>query len=267
MVADGKQTEFLFAHLEDLADDAEKGILRASEFYSPAELVLVRRWITSRGKRECARVWGGYGAADRARVYFLPDYMTAEQDGTSLPELLRSYGHDDPTAVLKISGSGFRVLSHRDYMGSVLSLGIERDVTGDIVVHGDSEAYLFCDRAIAPYITENLCKIANDAATVLEAPVPEGSFGEKQFREMRDTVASLRLDAIVASACNLSRENAKRAVTGGSCELNYEQTVSPDAEVEVGDVFSIRGYGKYTLASCGGENARGRLRIVIHKYV
>lgn len=266
MSAENKQTEFLFAHLQDLFDDAGKGIFRASEFYSPAELVHIRRWTASRGRSTCARIWGGFGAADRARVYFFPDYMEAEDD-VILPELLSMYGHEDPTAVLRIDGSGFRVLSHRDYMGSVLSLGIERDTLGDIVVCGEHTAYLFCDRTIAPYIIENLRKIANDAVCTAEAPVPEGSFGEKQYKELRDTVASLRLDAIVASACGISRENAKKAVTGGLCEHNYIETCSPDAEMEIGDVFSIRGYGKYKLAFCGGENARGRLRICIHKYV
>lgn len=266
MSESNKQTEFLFAHLEDLCEDAQKGIFRASEFYSPAELLHVRRWISSRGRGAIARVWGGYGDADRARVYFLPDYMTADGDAP-ISKTLSLYGHEDPTAVLRIEGSGFRVLSHRDYMGTVLSLGIERDTTGDIVVYGDHTAYLFCDRTIAPYITENLRKIANDAAAVTEAPLPGGSFGVKQYKEMRDTVASLRLDAVVASACSLSRENAKRAVSGGLCELNHEQVCSPDAEMEAGDVFSVRGYGKYKLASCGGENARGRLRICIHKYV
>ncbi len=266
MSASDKQTEFVFARLQDLRDEAEKGIFRASCFYSPAELVLVRRWIASSGACACARVWGGYGEAERARVYFLPDYMQTEDD-IPIPGLLCMFGHDDPTEVIRIDGSGFRALTHRDYMGTVLSLGIERDTIGDIVVHGDHTAYVFCDRAIAPYITDNLRKIANDAARAMPSPLPEGSFGEKKYKELRDTVASLRLDAVVAAACNLSRESAKRAVEEGACELNYEQTCSPDAALTAGDVFSVRGCGKFRLASCGGENARGRLRICIHKYV
>ena len=260
-----KQTEFLFAHLQDMADGAEKGIFRVSGFFSPAELVHVRRWIASSGNT-CAHVHGGYSNAERARVYFLPEYMTAE-DGADLSQTLSDYGYDDPTVILRIEGSGFRELSHRDFMGSVLSLGIERSVIGDIVADGRFAAYMFCDRAIAGFVCENLTKIANDAAHVIVTSLPEGQFGEREYREIRDTVASLRLDAVVASACNLSRESAKRAVTGGMCELNHEQTLSPDAEISVGDVFSVRGCGKFRLASLGGENARGRLRICIHKYV
>ena len=259
-----KQTEYLYAHLRDLREDADKGMLRASGFYTPGELVLVRRWIASAG---CPRVlvYGGYEYAERARVYFLPEYMEYSQ-GESIAAQLADYGYDDPTVVLCIRASGFRSLSHRDFMGSVLSLGIERSTVGDIVCVSGDCAYLFCDRAISGYICDNLKKVANDAVIVQVSCVPEGRFGERQYTEIRDTVASLRMDAIVASACNISREAAKKTVTSGLCELNWETVDTPDAEVSAGDVFSIRGKGKYTLYRIDGENARGRLRIVIHKY-
>ncbi len=261
-----KQTDFLYAHLDDMAGEASRGIFRASAFFTPAELVLVRRWISSRGGSVNARIWGGYADAERARVYFLPDYMTEGADAL-LPELLSCYGYDDPTVLLKISGSGFRKLSHRDFMGTVLSLGIERDVVGDIVADGDCAAYVFVDFAIADYVCENLKKISNDAARAVRSAFPDAGIGGKRYKELRDTVASLRIDAIVASACNLSRETAKKTVAGGLCELNYELAVSPDATLCAGDVFSVRGYGKYKLAALDGENARGRLRVVIHKYI
>ena len=260
-----KETEFLYAHLEDLFRDSEKGIFRASEFFTPRELVLVRRWITSRGLWDNCCIYGGYESAERARVYFLCDYMSSDAEA-SLPELLADYGYDDPTVILRIDGSGFRSLSHRDFMGSILSLGIERDVIGDIVVEGEERAYLFCDSAIAEFILENLKKVARDGVKVARAALPEGDFGQKRYREIRDTVASLRLDCVVASACNISRDLAKRTVTSGVCEVNYETVESPDRDVSAGGVFSITGYGKYKLASVGDLNARGRLRIVIHKY-
>ena len=261
-----KQTEFLYARLCDMREYAQKGVFRTTQFFTPHELVLVRRWLSSDGKGANARIFGGYEHAERARVYFLPDYI-ADDDTLSVGELVENYGYEDPTVTLKVRASGFRKLSHRDYMGTVLSLGIERDSIGDIVVCSDSEAYLFCDRAIAEYIISSLTKIANDAARVETVPRPGGDFGERRFKTVRDTVASLRLDALVASAANLSRENAKKAVTSGICELNYESVTSPDAVMEQGDIFSIRGYGKFRLLSVDGENARGRLRISIQKYL
>ena len=265
MATNDKQIEFIYAHLDDLYRESEHGVFRVSEFYTPHELVFVRRWIASRGISDRARIFGGYESAERARVYFLCDYMIADDD-VSLARLLSDYGYDDPTVMLRINGSGFRALSHRDFMGSVLSLGIERDVIGDIVVDGDFCAYLFCERSISEYIIENLTKVARDGVKVSMTDLPEGEFGSRRYREIRDTVASLRVDCILAAALNMSREDAKRTVLSGLCEVNYECATTPDKEMSAGDVFSIRGYGKYKLASLGGENARGRLRIVIHKY-
>ena len=249
-----------------MVSDACAGIFRASAFFTPHELVLVRRWLSSEGRGTQFRIYGGYEHAERARVYFLPDFM--DDDGEcDAGELVCRYGYEDPTVAVRVRGSGFRRLTHRDYMGTVLSLGIERDSIGDIVVCSDHEAYVFCDRAISGYIVSSLTKIARDAAKAEIALVPEGRFGERQLEQKRDTVASLRLDAIVACAANMSRESAKSAVTTGLCELNYEQVTSPDAEVSVGDIFSIRGKGKFRLGSVDGENARGRLRIMLQKYI
>lgn len=261
-----KQTEFLYARLSDLRDGANSGIFRASAFFTPHELVLVKRWISAQGCASNARIYGGYEYAERARVYFLPDFM-ADDISENIGELVRAYGYDDPTVLLKISGSGFRKLSHRDYMGTVLSLGIERDSVGDIVVGSDSEAYIFCDRKVSGYIISELKKIARDAARVQEVSIPEGNFGERRYELLRDTVASLRFDAVVASCTNMSRDAAKKTVVSGFCELNYEQITSPDFEVNAGDVFSIRGKGKFRLRSVDGENARGRLRISVEKYI
>ncbi len=260
-----KETEFLYARLSDMEKDADKGIFRVSGFFSLAQLCKVKRWLASEGGRANVRIYGGYENAERARVYFFPDYMAGE--GSSPSVLLGDYGYEDPTAVLKISASGFRALTHRDFMGSILSLGIERDVIGDIVVTDEYTAYVFCCRTISDFIISGLKKVANDAVKVEECEAPGGEFGERKFEQIRDTVASCRLDAVVAAVCNLSRDAAKKLVCSGICELNYEQCGTPDTELKLGDVFSVRGKGKYKLHSLDGENARGRLRITVHKYI
>ncbi len=260
-----KEIEFLYARLSDLFERAEKGVVSVSPFYSPAELVSVRRWISRVGAGERAVIYGGYEGCERARVYFLPDYITPEPE-RSISDVISDFGYAEPTVMLKITGSGFRELSHRDFMGSLLSLGIERDVIGDIVCESSRAACVFCDSAIAPYIKENLTKVANDTVKISESPLPRGSFGEREYEALHETVASCRLDSVVAAVCNLSRETAKKAVQGGLCSLNHETVCTPDALLCAGDVFSVRGKGKYTLASCDGENRRGRLRITVHKY-
>ena len=256
----------MFAHLSDMKADAENGILRTSAFFTLAEQRRVRTWL---GSHSGALIWGGYENAERARVYFLPDFIDAQvlDEGMSVGRMLTEYGYDDPTAILKITASGFRELSHRDYMGSVLSLGIERDVIGDIVVADKYSAYLFCDSAILPFILDNLKKVANDAVKITPVESVPSNFGQREYKVIKDTVASGRFDAIVACVCSLSRENAKKLVSSGMCELNFEVESAPDAELDAGDIFSIRGYGRYKLQSYDGENRRGRCRITVYKYV
>ncbi len=261
-----KELEFLYAHLTDLCRRAEAGALTVSPFYSPAELVHVKRWISRMGISDRAIIFGGYGNAERARVYFLPDYVVYDSS-ESIDRAIKEYGYSDPTVMLKITASGFRELSHRDFMGSVLSLGIERDVIGDIVCDGPYSAFIFCDDAIASYIKENLGKVANDSVKITECELPSDGFGERQFEEIRETVASCRFDGVIAAVCGLSREIAKKLVMSGACELNHESESAPDTELCAGDIFSIRGKGKFKFVSCDGENRRGRLRITVHKYI
>ncbi len=261
-----KEYEFLYARLSDLYKRAESGALAVSPFYSPAELVKVRRWTAQRGCGGSAVIYGGYASAERARVYFLPDYITLDAED-NVSRILSEYGYSDPTLMLKISGSGFRELSHRDYMGSVLSLGIERDVIGDIVTDGKYCAYIFCECGIAPYIKENLKKVANDTVKITECEMPQGEFGTRQVEVIHETVASGRFDAVISAVCNLSRDASKKLVESGMCELNHELASSVSSELCAGDVFSIRGKGKYKLASVDGENRRGRLRITVHKRI
>ncbi len=261
-----KELDFLYAHLTDLYGRSESGQLCVSRFYSPAELVYVRRWLSRACARERAVIFGGYTDSERARVYFLPDYI--QSDGKAcVSAVLRDYGYDDPTVMLRISASGFRSLTHRDFMGSVLALGIDRDVIGDIVCDGDFCAYVFCDDGISSYIRESLVKAANDSVKVtLAEPVSE-SFLQRHFDVIHETVASCRLDGVIAAVCNVSRDAAKKLVTSGLCELNYESVTSADRELGDGDIFSARGFGKYKFVSCDGENRRGRLRITVHKYI
>lgn len=261
-----KQLDFLYARLSDMAEDCSRGIFRASCFFSLSELQKVKAWLSREGRGIDTRIFGGYANAERARVYFFPDYMSGEEDKHP-SDIISDYGYDEPTSMLKITASGFRPLTHRDFMGSLLSLGIERDVVGDIVIDGDFCAYVFCDSGIALFICDNLAKVANDAVKVTKEPLPRTEFGTRRFETIRETVMSGRLDAVIGAVCNLSREVSKKLVLSGMCELNYETEQSPDRELRPGEVFSVRGYGKYKLSSYDGENRRGRQRITVQKYI
>ena len=120
--------ELLFARIDDLCERAERGEMAVSVFLSPRELHFARRRLDIRHAKFL--VFGGMAEAERGRIYILPEYM---EDVLTVSEL-EAYGEDLRISALRVSGSGFSKLSHRDFMGSLLGLGIERSVIGDIIV-------------------------------------------------------------------------------------------------------------------------------------
>jgi len=181
----------------------------------------------------------------------------------SHPEILEEI----PITVLKIRGSGFKTLSHRDFMGGILSLGIDRSVVGDIAVISESEAIVHVSNRIAPYICTELTKIGRDGVRV-ETCEPDPMFAvPRRFEESVITVASARLDGVVKAITGKSRETAAEMVRAGLVELSYDNAPSVSDEVKDGDVLSVRGYGKYVLGGTSGQTKSGRLRIICKKYL
>jgi len=157
-------------------------------------------------------------------------------------------------------------LSHRDYLGSLLSMGIKREVLGDIVLT-DGGAYVFCLEEIADYISDNLSKVGGAGVSV-ERIYSLGDISiKREFQKLSSTVSSLRCDAVVASALNLARSKACELIERGLVTHNYEQLKSVSAQVKDGDVFSARGYGKFKVSTDGHLTRKGRIHIDIYKYV
>ena len=267
----------LHARLADLEALSERGELGVTPYLTPREVLYAQKYLASRIKVGTAYFLGGHPHAERMRAVLLPTYtegMLPDIGDTPLSLALADVGLDDlarevldVVAVLYVCGSGFRNLVHRDYLGSVLGLGLERDVLGDILVKDDHSAYLFCKGEICPFLMEHLTHVGSDPVKVSRLDPTTPIDYQKNTLPIHDTIASPRLDCIVASLCNLSREKAQTTIQSGLVELNYEpcdacnQTVMPPA------VLSVRGVGKFTVIAFGGETRKGRLRLVAEKYV
>jgi RNA-binding protein YlmH len=156
-------------------------------------------------------------------------------------------------------------LSHRDVLGAVLSLGLERGVVGDIAV-GEGIAHLVCLKHIADFIAENLTqagKVGLRAAIIPLAALPEAS---KNLREQRGTVASLRLDALLAEAFHCSRGTAEELLSRRLVQLRHEECRDGDAKVRQGDIISVRGKGRIKLLQVGEASRKGRIWVTIGHY-
>ncbi len=259
---ENKQDELriLYARLEDMCRKAEKGEAAVSDFLSPRELRCAESFLCGRGGFFC---FGGYPDAERARIYILPEYMDSVCDMAGL----EIFGAESRIAAVLVCGSGYEKLTHRAFMGAVLGLGLERAVIGDIVQSGEHEAYVFCDSAIASFIAESLTDVGRDKVKAkLCLSLPEPSF-ERKFLSVNDTVASARLDCVVAALCSLSREKARAAIESAAVELDYECAEKPDREVVPPAIISVRGYGKFKILSLADQTRKGRYRLSAQKYL
>ncbi len=202
-------------------------------------------------------MYGGYDEAERRMLVCVPkDLPVSDEEATD--GLLR---------VLRVKLPAIsRELSHRDYLGSLLGLGIERRLTGDILVRPDG-----ADIIIVPGIEEFLLKelhrigsveVKTEAAAISELMVPEA-----RAEYIRDSVSSVRLDSVISSAFRLSRGKAAEAIRRGLVSVDHAECVKPDAPVHEGAVLVLKGKGKAVMEETGGESRKGRIRIVIKRYI
>lgn len=172
---------------------------------------------------------------------------------------------DIPITILSIAWSkSSRKLSHRDFLGSILGCGIKREKVGDIIL-GDNQAYVACMSEISTYLLYNLNKVGSVAVSVTEAEAAGKK--EEKVKLITTTVASLRLDSLVASGYGVSRAKAVETVRNGKVKVNWEDSESPSREMKQGDVVSIRGKGRIVLEEVYGTTKKDRIRIVIKKYL
>ena len=256
--------ELLFARAEELLDRSRRQmIVTFTDFLTPQQQMRLSRHLSWVADEWC--FLGGYDGAERCRMFFLPAYL-AELEEKDRTECLREV-FDECLVPLEIRGSGYRELSHRDFLGALLHLGVERDRIGDICVLSQSRAILLCDRVMADFFAENLSRVANDAVRLSAVTLPVGFDGGRRFESISDTVASPRADAVVAALANLARERAQALFREGRVEIDYEPEARTDRTVDAGAVIVIRGCGKFIIRSLSDKTRKGRYRLLADRYV
>lgn len=192
--------------------------------------------------------WGGYADAERVMALFLPDYMTAED--AIQPE-------NSPLALLRAEKSPADTLSHRDYLGALMGLGIERAVLGDILLHPDG-ADLFVTEDMAEFILMNFLRAGRKRVVLSQVPLTDFRPPEVNEETGEGSVASLRLDSVAALIFRLSRAQMQERIDKGTVFLNQMQCLKPDADVAPGDRITVRGLGRARILELGGVSRKGR---------
>ena len=216
-----------------------KNIVTSTGFLTPAEAYEVGASINgvyfSGGGKDCERVV----------AFFLPDYMEPDY-----------FSPEDYISALRLE-TKFGNLSHRDFLGAILGLGITRETVGDIMIVGD-KAYIYCLSKVSDFVCLNLDKVGRYGAKTEKIDLNQVPQKESNREKIVFSVMSLRLDSVVSGMFGVSRTAGAKLVETGLVSVNYKECLKPDREIKSGDIISARGYGKGIVTDKGGTSRRGR---------
>jgi len=179
-------------------------------------------------------------------------------------------GYEEPFPILclkisPLSAKFAEPLTHRDYLGALMALGIERETMGDIVVKPEG-AYLFCEERIAPFIAQNFTQARHTSLSCAyaEAP-PAGKLFVTEKRMVQ--VSSQRLDALIAHLYQMSRSDAQRLFPAGKVYVSGKLCESPGHTPKAGDVISVRGFGRFSYGGVESLSKKGKENTALNVYV
>lgn len=251
-IAANEDDRILLAKIWDkISRGMQKNILVHTGFLSPREQQMAQYLF---GNEDGLRFFGGYDEAERRMLVFLPDYC----DETALYE-------KGPVSCLKATFYHTETPSHRDFLGALMGSGITRECVGDIFVE-DGLAHFFVTRDIAPYILQNFEKAGRTALKLREIPFSSFHLPEQKLCEIKDTVASLRLDSILSAGFRISRGVALEYIAAGKVAIDGLPCEKADRSIAEGSKVSVRGLGKMRLTQVGHTTKKGRIAVTIHRY-
>ncbi|MDO4438041.1 MAG: YlmH/Sll1252 family protein [Eubacteriales bacterium] len=198
----------------------------------------------------------GHEYGDRAVLFFLPDYMDRE---TAINEEL---------ALIKIEPVNSKFsdeLNHRDYLGALMNLGIERSLIGDILTDGHS-ACIFCLRDIADFILSELFRVKHTSVSCSIAGLSECNI-EQRFEDLNVNVASERLDAVISSVWNISRTVSASLIQKEAVLVDGRYVTQSGYSLKSGERVSVRGHGKFVYCGMDRSTKKGRLYVKVKKYI
>ena len=253
-IAHSSEDRMLLAKLWDKINAGiRKNIPANTCFLSPRELEMARFLF---GKPEGLYAFGGYDDAERKMLVFLPEYL----------EESALYDADSPCVCLRATFYQGDSPNHRDFLGALMGAGIGRETVGDICV-GKEHCDFFVTQEIAPYILQNFTSAGRTKLHIEQIPLTDADIPEPEVKEIKDTMASLRLDSVISSGFRIGRSLASQYVTSGKAAIDGLPCEKPDKQIAEGSKISVRGLGKIKLVQINGRTKKDRISVVIHRYV
>ena len=252
--AAGEERLILAKILDRAEQTRNRSIPAATDFLSPAQLARAGDLLRLAGFMDYAAL-GGYETAERRLLLFLPDWLEAEEAESQSP--------------IRCLRAAFRAeyrLTHRDFLGSLMGMGIVREKVGDILVGPDSADLIVLD-TVADFLLRSWDSAGRAKLTVSAIEAENLHIPAVSCQEVRATVSSLRLDAVASSGFRMARGKAAALIESGKVQVNWRECVKPDKLLSAGDTVSARGFGKFELSEVGGVTKKGRTSIVLRVYI
>ena len=223
----------------------------ATKFLNPYQKKIARK-ILEQISEINYKIDGGYSKAERKRILIFPDYLFPDHQIV-------------PLAFYKIEGNfNFVNVSHRDFLGAILGLGIKRDYVGDIILLDDL-AQIIVGSEIKDEIELNLSSVNEVPIKTSKIDREDIKFKPENHKEILATVASMRLDAIISAGFGESRSRSSQYINSGKIKLNWKEVNNVSADVEVGDMISFKGRGRLHVAESRGKSNRGRIKLKLER--
>ncbi len=246
------EDKLLIARAEDTLRLAEKHFcIKTLGFLNPHQrMVLTHHLLPPPGMK--LDFDGGHPEAERTLFLCYPDFYEPN------PETY--------LCLLECTGRDLHNLSHRDYLGSLMGLGIVRENIGDILV-SEEKSFIFLKPDLLEYVMQNLTKVGRTGILLRHCPISDAELPLPSGKEIQGTVASLRLDSVLSVGAGISRSKAAELIHGGLVTVNWETIQEVSADVKENDVLSARGYGRMKLSRVGGLTRKKRYGITVIRYI
>ena len=249
-----EKNEFFLKRIRELANlSYQRDIVTFSDFLNLNEQNMVSS-LKQQFPQVVMETFGGYDNAERQMVAFHPDAL--------------AFTWEYPIDCLKIEPKAIKFsenLSHRDYMGALLNLGVDRSVIGDIILQ-EKAAWFFCQSKMTEFFLENLCRVRHTNILITKVNDPE-EFPHPNLESINGTCASVRLDSLIALAFKASRSSMVSYIESGQVFVNGKLITSNGYGPKEGDIVSVRGKGRFIFDGVSHQTKKGRCGVHILLYV
>ena len=255
-----KDDKILLAQILDKIEMVEqKNKIEYTDFLDLAQIELVQKFI-NKIKIENYMVYGGFEQAERKKFVLYPDKFNStvvEKNLSNIIQIIRIELPDD------LKGK----YTHRDYLGAVIKLGVERKKIGDIIVDNNG-ADIIVDKDIVKFLTENLASLTRfSKSTISLQNIEDLRPVEIKKEEIEIIVSSMRLDNVISELARCSRNKALEIINMERVFVNFECETKKTKQIKPGDMVTIRGKGRFFIKEISGQTRSGRTVVKVEKFV